>query len=96
MAAVPSFKSITLVAVAAGTLMAGPAVGAPAQECAFVANQDSGTVSVIDAATNAVTRTIQISYFYDPQCFEAPLPGAQPRSIAISPDGTRASCGITP
>ena len=89
----PAIWSINLttgVTLAAAIFTAELAACAPAQECAFVANHDSGTVSVIDTTTNAVTRTIQLYYYYDPRCLEAPIPGAEPQNIAVSPDGTRA------
>jgi YVTN family beta-propeller protein/VCBS repeat-containing protein len=41
----------------------------------YVANFGDGTVSVIDAATNAVTATITV--------------GFEPHAVAVSPDGTR-------
>ena len=53
-------------------LACGPAVAAPV---AYVPNEGSGTVSVIDTATDRVTSTITT--------------GGKPRGIAIAPDGKR-------
>jgi len=54
-------------------------VPAHAQPFAYVANRNpdtvSGTVSVIDTATNAVVATVPV--------------GAYPRGVAVTPDGTR-------
>jgi YVTN family beta-propeller protein len=41
----------------------------------YVANQNSGTVSVIDTATNAVIATVRV--------------GVEPNGVAVSPDGGR-------
>ena len=43
---------------------------------AYVVNANSGTVSVIDTATNTVIKTITV--------------GSNPQDVAVSPDGTRA------
>ncbi len=53
------------------------AVQAPVQAApsAYVANNFSGTVSVIDTATNAVTTTITV--------------GNNPKGVAVSPDGSQ-------
>ncbi|MFD4620355.1 YncE family protein, partial [Streptomyces sp. NPDC058475] len=42
---------------------------------AYVTNDSSGTVSVIDTATNTVTATIPV--------------GTAPQGVALTPDGTR-------
>jgi YVTN family beta-propeller protein len=49
---------------------------AEAKPFAYVPNNRSGTVSVIDTATNAVVATVPV--------------GGSPRQVAITPDGTRA------
>src|SRR5256886_13710269 len=49
---------------------------AQAQTRAYVTNESSNTVSVIDTATNTVVATIPV--------------GAVPAAVAITPDGTRA------
>ena len=48
---------------------------APAGPLAYVTNEKSDDVSVIDTATNKVVRTIKV--------------GKRPRGVAISPDGQR-------
>ena len=50
-----------------------------AQTVAYVTNNSSNTVSVIDTATNIVTATIPVGSF--------------PASVVVSPDGTRAYVG---
>ena len=51
------------------------AAGAFAGPTAYVPNENSGTVSVIDTATDKVTGELHT--------------GGKPRGIAVSPDGTR-------
>ncbi|MCB1953525.1 MAG: hypothetical protein KDF61_16140, partial [Rhodocyclaceae bacterium] len=51
--------------------LTGTALAAP---LAYVPNEKSGTVSVIDTATDTVTTTLKIS--------------ERPRGIAIAPDGS--------
>ena len=58
-----------------GQLPYGVAV-TPDGSTIYVANQVSGTVSVIDAATNTVNATLNV--------------GTTPTEITITPDGTRA------
>jgi YVTN family beta-propeller protein len=55
---------------------------AEAQQFALVANEDSGSVAMIDTATNTVTTTIPIG--------SGTNPSALPSAIAVTPDGTRA------
>ena len=55
---------------AAAVLMAG---AANAQPYAYVPNEKSGTISVIDTATDRVTGEIKA--------------GERPRGLAVSPDG---------
>ena len=56
----------------ASLVLSGSAVAAP---FAYVPNEGSGNVSVIDTANDRVTRTITV--------------GGKPRGIAIAPDGKR-------
>ncbi|MEU6216287.1 beta-propeller fold lactonase family protein [Streptomyces sp. NPDC047022] len=71
---------MTVLAMLAGlslpVLAAVPARAAAPTTDAYVANFRSGTVSVIDTTTNAVTTTITV--------------GTQPTGVAITPDGTHA------
>ncbi|MDP4510311.1 YncE family protein [Nonomuraea turcica] len=68
------------IAVGLATLIPLTGVPAPAvaqvRQFAYVANSGSGTVSVINTATNTVIDTIPV--------------GAQPAAVAITPNGTRA------
>jgi YVTN family beta-propeller protein len=63
-----ALPALTLLAAALGVAHAGP--------LAYVSNEGSGTLSVIDTATDAVL-------------YELPA-GAKPRGAVISPDGRRA------
>ena len=60
--------------VSVGSYPLGVAVS-PNGSRAYVANDGSGTVSVIDTATDAVTATVAV--------------GANPDGVAVSPDGSR-------
>ena len=57
-------------------LLLGANITAYAQPFAYVANRFSSNVSVIDTATNTVVATVAV--------------GANPRSVAVNPAGTRA------
>src|SRR5579862_624346 len=64
-----------LATLALGTaVIAGYAVTLMAQTCAYVANADEGTVSVIDTATSAVALTIRV--------------GTEPRGVAVANKGS--------
>src|SRR5688572_19976396 len=63
-----------IVAAVIGSLIATSL--AYAEPFAYVTNQDSNTVSVIDTASNTVTATVPV--------------GSTPSSVAITPDGAGA------
>ena len=66
---------MTALKYAVGLLPALFWMGAQAAPMAYVPNEVSGTVSVIDTSTDAVIRSLKIS--------------ERPRGIAVSPDGKR-------
>src|SRR5450631_3619271 len=63
---------LRIAALLAAILISAPACGAP---FAYASNEGSGSVSVIDTATDNVTATLNV--------------GGKPRGIAIAPDGKR-------
>src|SRR4029450_73312 len=65
-------RILAATALAAGTLANPYAIAAP---IAYTSNEGSGTVSVIDTATDKVVATLKL--------------GEKPRGIALSPDGGR-------
>ena len=68
-------RALTVLLAGTSLLLALPAPGASARN-AYVTNQNSASVSVIDTRTNQVVGAIQV--------------GTGPREIAITPDGSRA------
>jgi YVTN family beta-propeller protein/VCBS repeat-containing protein len=70
----PTYDTVTAT-IAVGRLPQGVAVS-PNGSFVYVTNEDSGTVSVINTASNAVTATIPV--------------GSAPFGVALSPDGSLA------
>ncbi|RAJ50750.1 putative repeat protein (TIGR01451 family) [Streptomyces sp. KhCrAH-43] len=71
-----ALSSLALAAVAVVAVPSGPAAAVPSGPYLYVAGYGSGTVSVVDPATDTVAATIAV--------------GGAPRSVALAPDGTRA------
>jgi len=73
-------RRVTVAVAAAVVFALAVAVGAPSAQTvaarAYVTNDNSDTVSVIDTATNTVVATVDVGIF--------------PIDVAVSPDGTRA------
>jgi YVTN family beta-propeller protein len=71
---VPRGGSRAARALAAGALLHALSAPVSAQICAYVANENDGTVSVIDAGLNVSTTTISV--------------GGSPMGVAVTPSGT--------
>ena len=78
-------KSVAVPAVAQ-TIPVGPTPGymqvAPSGKFAYLANRQSGTVTVFDTTRNAVTGTV-------------PVPEGDPQFVSFTPDGARAYVSVT-